>query len=270
MVTRRDVTPWRDVDTLNWANEKFDTSKECANVLGVTRGAVDNWMRKHDIRETEPYKDADVLEELYTEQGMSQEQIAEKYGLTQDTIAYWLEEFDLSKYECPKCERVLPSKPGMKMHHKFKHGESIAGYTLNCDYCGEDFEREESHKGGKVFCSQDCKYNWMSETMCGENHHSWKGGLKRDYGVGWNEEKKEEVRKRDGCKCRDCGITNERHNSVFGCSLHIHHIHPASEFEFGSERNALENLVTLCAECHMKWEYRREPEELIEFLSSGC
>ena len=61
--------------------------------------------------------------------------------------------------------------------------------------------------------------------------------MDRRYGEDWRAVAKE-VRRRDGWRCVECGAT--------GVELHVHHIVPLSK----GGRNDVDNLETLCRECH--------------------
>lgn len=52
----------------------------------------------------------------------------------------WNTETDL--YDCPYegCERTFDTQNGRSVHHSQAHGESIAGYTYECEYCGDEFD----------------------------------------------------------------------------------------------------------------------------------
>ncbi|RLG19529.1 hypothetical protein DRN74_06725 [Candidatus Micrarchaeota archaeon] len=52
---------------------------------------------------------------------------------------------------------------------------------------------------------------------------------------------------RDGYRCQQCGATNVR--------LHAHHIIPLSQ----GGTNTLDNLITLCEECHAKYHPHMNP-----------
>ena len=95
----------------------------------------------------------------------------------------------------------------------------------------------------------------------GEEHPRWTGGT-FPYGPGWNDEKKEQVRERDGRKCQHCGRDEERHLELAGKKHSVHHIQKARHFDNPDHRNHLDNLVTLCSiapkggdiACHDVWE----------------
>jgi len=119
--------------------------------------------------------------------------------------------------ECPTCGRDdFASKRGLNQHHTRTHGESLKRVSLECEWCGDSYERMPSKASNSRFCSNDCKLdafheerrgsgaveivpcdncgadlerhpNNISETnfcnvechgewLTGENHHNWKGG----------------------------------------------------------------------------------------------
>lgn len=87
----------------------------------------------------------------------------------------------------------------------------------------------------------------------GEDHPKWAdGGSSRYYGS-WDKAKKKAL-ERDEYTCRSCGGTREdyKHRTVSG--LEVHHHKPYSAFEDKTEANKLSNLITLCVECHPKYE----------------
>jgi len=51
--------------------------------------------------EDESYKDESLLNELYVEKGMTQEEIGEKYGVTGVSIGYWIDKYDLIDHNYP-------------------------------------------------------------------------------------------------------------------------------------------------------------------------
>jgi 5-methylcytosine-specific restriction endonuclease McrA len=51
------------------------------------------------------------------------------------------------------------------------------------------------------------------------------------------------VRRRDGYRCCECGLTNGKYFQRYGKSLDVHRIVPGSKY-------TLEGCVTLCQKCH--------------------
>lgn len=76
--------------------------------------------------------------------------------------------------DCPSCEEGFDTDHGMKVHHRFAHGESLAKKKCECEYCGEVFEEYQSRiKNGKGrYCSKDCKHEdgrvEVSCSYCGD------------------------------------------------------------------------------------------------------
>lgn len=123
------------------------------------------------------------------------------------------------------------------------------GETETCRYCGAtvDIEPWEREWKDYWFCDMDCKGEWMSENVKGENHPSWKGGWEHYYGSNWHE-MREKARRRDEYACVVCGKEKEE----IGTHPHVHHIRPVRGFEEKNEAHTLDNLVTLCPDHH--WE----------------
>lgn len=201
---------------------------------------------------------------------------------------YKSENNDCSGVTCPSCnDSHFVTTRGMKWHHKMSHGESLYLQTTTCDNCGVETEKEERHinKDGHNFCSKDCqgqyltkkevakceycqddykvppcrlartkfcseecKDEWTSENNVGENHPQYKGGSNY-YGENWFKQRRK-VRERDNYRCQSCG----KHESDHDRELSIHHIKPIRTFDKPENANALDNLVTLCCNCHPKWE----------------
>jgi 5-methylcytosine-specific restriction endonuclease McrA len=101
----------------------------------------------------------------------------------------------------------------------------------------------------------ECKYAWISQAFAGENSWNWKGGpdeYPKYYGPNWKRQSRR-ARKRDGYKCRHCGITQEE----LGRRLSVHHIIPFRSFDYVrgennnyKQANLLTNLISLCPDCH--------------------
>jgi 5-methylcytosine-specific restriction endonuclease McrA len=82
----------------------------------------------------------------------------------------------------------------------------------------------------------------------GAKNGRWRGGLSRlPYGWEWTAELREEVRTRDGHKCRLCGVSQAE------CimPLNVHHIN------YSKTDNDPLNLITLCQCCHSRTNSRR-------------
>jgi len=83
----------------------------------------------------------------------------------------------------------------------------------------------------------------------GEEHPNWNNGSSFEpYGVEFNKELREQIRKRDGYVCQKCGVTQEE----TGHALSIHHI------DYNKKNNKEINLISLCCSCHTYTNYGRD------------
>lgn len=128
-------------------------------------------------------------------------------------------------------------------------------HTVECEQCGSELTRRQWNidNYSMHFCNLQCQGDWRAERT-GENHPLWEGG-RENYGKGWNKTKREAVRERDNHECQHCGLDGETHVERHGRKLDVHHITPARKFDDPLERNAMDNLITLCqGQCHHTWE----------------
>ena len=88
----------------------------------------------------------------------------------------------------------------------------------------------------------------LSAARKGDKNPRWLGGISREpYGWKWNEELREEVRRRDSYKCQVCGTPQAECARV----LSVHHIN------YDKKDNDPLNLVALCLPCHVRTNTRR-------------
>jgi len=97
-----------------------------------------------------------------------------------------------------------------------------------------------------------------SLAICGFPPRNRGGGFLRclgstDYGINWVKQR-EKALSRDRWRCQDCGMRNHKHKNKFGTSLHVHHIVKKEEFDNVLNANIIANLISLCENCHRKWE----------------
>lgn len=87
----------------------------------------------------------------------------------------------------------------------------------------------------------------------------------QDYGVNWTKQRTRCL-ERDDYTCRVCGTGQ----SEIGREPAVHHITPRSQFDgTPREMNALDNLVTLCPECHGRLEGEYEHCDVAEFVEKA-
>jgi len=65
-------------------------------------------------------------------------------------------------------------------------------------------------------------------------------------------ELKARVRTRDGCRCVECGMTQEQCRLRYGQQLEVHRVLPGWEYDEGI-------CITLCVDCHKKQPTRSLP-----------
>lgn len=134
---------------------------------------------------------------------------------------------------------------------------------IKCDQCGKEFRAAPNQvdRNEHNFCCRKCYEVWSSLNLCGENHHSWKGGTLDYYGPNWHAQVRR-ARKRDGNRCRNCGKTTKQN----GRAMDVHHIVPFREFGYVrnendnyKKANHLSNLICLCQQCHAQAEAKLIP-----------
>jgi hypothetical protein len=86
----------------------------------------------------------------------------------------------------------------------------------------------------------------------GGRYSNLKSSKVRDYGENWGRMKQKTL-ERDRFRCQHCGAKHaeEKQN---GRGLNVHHIKPIRTFEEPEDGNFPENLISLCKDCHDKWE----------------
>lgn len=133
--------------------------------------------------------------------------------------------------------------------------------------CNEPIERYPSEITGDVtVCSEECRRSWLSESFTGDGHPNWKGGGNEPYGKGWNGVRQRAL-ERDCYSCVICSKTEEE----IGRNPDVHHIIPVRAF-IDSDRyrkedaHYLENVATLCIDCHRKTDFGKISKSRLRFL----
>ena len=115
--------------------------------------------------------------------------------------------------------------------------------VVTCDWCGQEFERKRSYRGGRLkFCSGGCYSEYRSEHFVGSGNPAWRGGNYWCYHPNWQTARKH-ILERDHSTCQQCGATEQ---------LVVHHVIPYVRFENPQDAHAPGNLVTLCRTCHRR------------------
>jgi len=252
--------PYRSPELLHelYVNRQY-TQQEIADELGCSNGVVAKYIQRHDIetrRNTwshyERLKDKELLYELYVERELTTEEVGDRLGVTGWTISRWLDEF------------------GIKTRN---HGYGRGPDELNDpDFLREQYwdERKStqtiadeigaSHRGVSVAMDRHgIDKRGPSERVSGDLSPMWDGGCTTYCGPNWHRKRREAL-ERDGYTCQRCGLDNGEHKSKWGRAIEVHHIQRRESFRQDSgeidwkNANRLENLITLCKNCHAKLE----------------
>ncbi len=89
----------------------------------------------------------------------------------------------------------------------------------------------------------------------GKDNASWLGGKSFEpYGIEFNNQLKESIRKRDNYRCQECFKHQDelRTKSNRKYKLNIYHI------DYDKKNNHSENLISLCRSCHTQTNFKRE------------
>jgi len=111
------------------------------------------------------------------------------------------------------------------------------------------------------YCSRECAAAEHGKKITGPKHPHWQGGLLATRGPSWQKSRLDTI-ERQGYRCLDCGMTNEKHVAKYGWTLTVHHRSP---YRLSGD-NSPDNLVALCRACHAKEEAalrkRLSPEDI--------
>lgn len=186
------------------------------------------------------------------------------------------------------------SERAVNIHHKIAHGESLVEESSTCELCDTEYTYRPSIRDNPKFCSRDCQLQHARDSRnrlykfcvwCRDLYHPEKGkkqkfcgrecyALARSWwmatsglnhgpnnpmwvdswtakpwrGENWDDVR-EHVLKRDDYKCQLCYRDEELVER-----LSVHHKKPFREFDNVENANKMENLVTLCLQCHGKIE----------------
>lgn len=120
--------PWHDADTLRRLYHDEQLSQNAiAERLGCDTVTIHEWMERHGIEKRsrseaqslrfesdDPWKDPDVLHELYVECRMTQPEIADELGCGDSTVSNWIRRLDIKRpWEDESTLRELYEDRGM-------------------------------------------------------------------------------------------------------------------------------------------------------------
>ena len=92
----------------------------------------------------------------------------------------------------------------------------------------------------------------IGDSLRGKKSYLWQGGKSfEEYGMGWTNDLKNSIRKRDHYACQECGILQDKLSS-WNKKLDVHHK------DYDKKNLCPDNLITLCRKCHVRTNINRE------------
>lgn len=245
-----------------WLREQYvsknKTTPEMADQCGVAPSTIRSWMVKKGIERNRSRSLAgDAIENLSDEEWLKCEYVGKD-----KTVATIADELDLS----PGCVNNWLRKHGIEITDRYVKS---AGRELE-KLRDESWLRQRYEEvGSSVQIAEELdlaqstvhnylkKYDIETEQFSGhppgEDNPGWKGGYSNGRGPEWRQTR-ESVLERDDMRCQSCGQTQREHKEEYGSGLHAHHLEKRISFETPSDADRMDNLVTLCAVCHRRWE----------------
>lgn len=174
------------------------------------------------------------------------------------------------KYQCLQCGKKFIGKQyrldnknnfcSIECYHTWCSGENNCAWTggkieCKCEKCGKKTYRHQSYiKNRKhLFCSKKCYSAWFIKennsmyNTKGKLSPNWQGGTSFEpYGLEFNKELKEQIRKRDNYQCQLCGIKENSRN------------HDCHHIDYDKTNNNSINLITLCDPHNSKANHQRD------------
>lgn len=283
--------PWRDADRLRSLYIEDDlTTTKIGETLGCSRKTIENWLKKHGIEKSQPWKSEDRLRSL-RQKGMSQSDIADELDCSQGIVHVWLRRFgiDTSRirtdqpWHDEETLRRLYVESGLTMAEvateldcsrqtieKWIHRHDIETRTYNPETPAE-LQTESKLRSmyltdgmstyeiaERLECAPSTVHGWLG-------HHeietrsvgSQPGELHHRWKGGVDEYygdnwmcQRRKALRRDDYECQRCGITQSEHRDQTDIGLDVHHQRPIRTFQSPESANTLDNLVTLCRSCH--------------------
>ena len=187
----------------------------------MNRNTKGQFLHGTNWRESQPFREKEWLDREYIELGRSTGDIAAQFGVTDAAIIHWLK----------------------------KHG--IPRRSVS--------EARKLKRWGAVGADNPM---WNRR---GELNPNWKGGVTPERQAFYQSQEWKDacifVWKRDGAKCKRCGLHRDEQPDM---PFHIHHI---VSFAVPELRAANDNLVLLCKMCHQFVHSRKN--ENGDFLQEG-
>ena len=265
------VTQWRDrlgIESDHAVDDRLDnqdnlkrlykkealTTYEIADKFDCSEYSVRQRLKKFNIDRRSAssdyahdlLSDSDELERLYVDERLSTIEIAERADTTPSAVRYWMRQHGIDSRTISEANAAFPDGDVEEIESLYWED----GYSTR-----EIADVFDTYSATVCRVMRRAGVERRDSAPTGPEHPRWNGGS-APYGPGWNNSKKRAVRERDDHTCQDsrCSVTQSEHIDEHGEKLHVHHLRKARDVDDPELRNAKENLITLCRDCHQKWE----------------
>lgn len=246
--------PWKDPDTLHELYvERRLTQPEIAEKLGCGDSTVSNWINRLGIKL--PWQDETLMRELYEIEQLSQTEIADHLDCGVATVEKWLAKHDIDGRSNGKSVQLstLPEAAYKTLTDK----DEVEFLYVEQGHSTREMA-EMLGVSSSTAARYVSEYGFSDGQVSGEDHPMWKGGQYYYYGPNWTEQREKRLEK-DDYQCVVCGVNEDEYLEKTGRTLDVHHITPRRKFIEDGEldyesANRLNNLITMCRSCHMRWE----------------
>lgn len=182
----------------------------------------------------------DILRDLYYGENLGIKQIAKRLGISDHVAWTWFDSLGIPRRDRSSAVALQWVDNPERREQNAELMKSLID-TGSINNSGPNNPAKHPETRAKISAAKMGAGNAMFNHFR-ELNPNWKGGKITYRGRGWHGTRTEAIR-RDNGRCRSCGATE---------CLQVHHITPYRE----TKDNNLDNLVTLCASCHMKVEHR--------------
>jgi len=245
-----------------WLREQYvsknKSTTDMADRCGVDSSTILRWMEKYGIERDrsrslagdgiERLSDKEWLKSEYVEKDKAVATISDELDVSPGCVNNWLRKHDIEIID-PYVKNAGRGLEKLRDESWLRQRYQEVGSSVQI--------ADELDVAQSTVHNYLKKYEIETERFAGhppgEGHPRWKGGYSNARGNGWRETRKS-VLERDGMRCQSCGKTQEQHKEEYGFGLHAHHLEKRVTFEDPSDADRIDNLVTLCATCHRRWE----------------
>lgn len=172
---------------------------------------------------------------------------------------------DYRSLRCQSCAKKSKRNPNYKhglcseQHYCINCNKRLSSYyAKRCRSCSKKGNLHSQFKGGFPKCmdcgktvnnryAKRCRLCFGKSEIGKGNPNYIDGRAQFFYTYEFNNELKNQIRKRDNYKCRNCGIKEKNHFR----KLDIHHI------DYNRKNCKETNLITTCNKCNVKANYNR-------------